>query len=76
MKKGFEAYETIGISIINFNFGGYTYEEADKYVSDGKGKWAICGGLTLTFVPIDYKLKESEYFVTRGSDGWWEELKT
>jgi hypothetical protein len=71
MKKiSFSAVETIGLPIVNINFGGYTGEEAEMLVSAGKGKWALCHGNTLTFVPNDYELKMWESFIKQTSTGF------
>lgn len=61
--KAWAAYEEIAIGIPNFNFGVYSPEEANSLVSQGKMRLAICQAMALTLVPLDYELKDHEYFV-------------
>jgi hypothetical protein len=71
--KGWAAYEEIGIGIPNFNFGEHSPEEASLLVSQGKMRFAICQGMALTLVPLDYELKDYEYFVRREGNRYVEE---
>jgi hypothetical protein len=66
----FTAYETIGIGIPNLNFGGHDPETAERLVREGKGQWALCHGNTLSFVPLDYKLKLCESFLRETPTGF------
>ena len=66
----FAMYETIGIGIPNLNFGGHDPETAQRLVNEGKGRWALCHGSTLSFVPNDYKLKLCESFVQETPTGF------
>lgn len=67
---GFAAYETVAFSITNFNFGGHTPSAAQKLVQEGQGRWALCHGNVLTFVPLDYILKEFEHFLQQTPTGF------
>jgi hypothetical protein len=75
LNAAWSAYEEIAIGIPNFNFGNYSPEEATLLVSQGKMRFAMCQGMALTLVPLDYDLKEHEYFVRREGKLFVEEGK-
>lgn len=66
----FAAYETIGLSIPNRNYGGHDPETAKRLVREGKGRWALCQGSVLSFVPNDYELKMWESFLQETPTGF------
>lgn len=59
-----EAYETIALAIVNFNFRGLTRERAIELADQGAGRWAICGGGALTLIFKEEILEAPDYFVT------------
>jgi hypothetical protein len=66
----FAMYETIGFSLPNLDYGGHDPETAHRLVREGKGRWALCQGGFLSFVPNDYKLKLNESFLRETPTGY------
>lgn len=73
--KAWTAYETIGISIFNFNFKKHSPKKAEELVKSGSHRWALCAANTLTLVPSDYRLCMHESFVEK-KNGMFEVIQT
>jgi hypothetical protein len=50
---GFEASEVIGIPIMNYDFKGYTPQQAQQLVDEGKARWVLesSSKLALEMIP-------------------------
>ncbi len=68
--QAWSAYETLGIGIVNFDFGGFTPGEARALVARGLRRWALGGVLRL--VPLDYVLGAFEQYVAETAPGQFE----
>lgn len=64
---GFEAYEDVGIGIVNFD-GSVTDPENVKKVKEGTARYLMRPGGVLSIVPSDHQLAEFEHFVTVHGD--------